>query len=645
MTAAVLDPQGLVIGWSRAAEQLLGYTAQEVLNRPAMALVAKEQSRIVGVVEESRTGEGWSGSVPLRHRSGGRLERFLQVSPLVDSTGRTCWLVSAAGGNACGKWTGSRLIQLMFEPFVTRSPVAVAVLDTNLRYVWVNDALEYHGGLPRERRLGRCISEALPNVDVRDMETQMRRVLKSGVPILDYETKARIPTPRSHKYAWRVSFFRIDDEIGRVQGVWYMGTDVTDSWRARERLLLLNEAGARLGSTLDVIRTAKDLVEVTVSRFADSGVVDLLDIALGDLDPVHRAANDTPRMHRAAMESVLALADDGIGVGEMVHYPSDSLAARALKEDRVIVEKVPSAAKDPLGPHSVVAVPLRARGAVLGVVRFARGPCPDPFEEDDVLLAEELAARAGLCVDNARRFARERKAATVLQRSLLPRVLYEGPAAEVASRYLSATGGHGLGSDWFDVIPLSGARIALVVGDVVGHGYHAAVTMGRLRMAIRTLASLEVPAVELLARLDDLVLNMQEDEETTGGDAAQTVAAASTGARCLYVVYNPVTQRCTVARAGHPPPAVIRPNGTVDFPDLAAGPPLGLGALPFESAEFELPEGSLLALFTDGLVSTLDQGDDGLARLASALVQAEPDPEASARALSARWCRARPRTT
>jgi hypothetical protein len=181
-----------------------------------------------------------------------------------------------------------------------------------------------------------------------------------------------------------------------------------------------------------------------------------------------------------------------------------------------------------------------------------------------------------------------------------------------------------VGGDWFDVIPLSGARVALVVGDVVGHGTNAAVTMGRLRAAVRTLADLDLPPDELLAHLDDLAIGLVEQEgayEVAEGEL-RDVAASVLGATCLYAVYDPVTRGCTLARAGHLPPAVVAADGTVSFPDLPAGPPLGLGLWPFESVELELPDDSLLALYTNGLVQGRDRDVDvGLTRLAGALAR------------------------
>jgi anti-sigma regulatory factor (Ser/Thr protein kinase) len=220
----------------------------------------------------------------------------------------------------------------------------------------------------------------------------------------------------------------------------------------------------------------------------------------------------------------------------------------------------------------------------------------------------------------------QRTASLALQRSLLPHGLTGGSALEVASCYLPAGAPSGVGGDWFDIIPLSGARVALVVGDVVGHGINAAATMGLLRTAVRTLADLDLPPDELLAHLDDLVISLVEQE---GGDGEEAEAAAAMGARCLYAVYDPVTQRCTMARAGHLPPALVRPDGTVTFPDLPTGPPLGLGTLPFESAEIELPEDTLIALYTDGLLGSCGQDIDAeVSRLGEALARPGPTLDA-----------------
>jgi serine phosphatase RsbU (regulator of sigma subunit)/anti-sigma regulatory factor (Ser/Thr protein kinase) len=249
------------------------------------------------------------------------------------------------------------------------------------------------------------------------------------------------------------------------------------------------------------------------------------------------------------------------------------------------------------GVHSLIAVPLMARGVVLGIASFYRSQDSASFGDDDRSLAQELATRAAVCIDNARRYTREHSMVLSLQRCLLPQDLPDQNAVEVAHRYLPAKSG--VGGDWFDVIPLSGTRVALVVGDVVGHGLHAAATMGRLRTAAHNFAGLDLAPDELLTHLDNLVGRL--DREESSGDPA-VGSTGVIGATCLYAIYDPTTQQCTMARAGHPPPALVRPDGTVSFPDLPAGPPLGLGGLPFEAAEIHIPEGSQLVLYTDGLI-------------------------------------------
>ncbi|MBD3930635.1 SpoIIE family protein phosphatase [Streptomyces chumphonensis] len=405
---------------------------------------------------------------------------------------------------------------------------------------------------------------------------------------------------------------------------------------ARDRLKILYDAGVRIGTTLDVVRTAEELADVTVPRFADFVTVELLEpVPLGG-EPV----GPPTEMRRTALSGVR---DDHPfqPVGDLIPFvaPGTPMAA-ALAGGHAVLEAdltVADAwrAQDPVGAghavaygiHSLVTVPLQARGVVLGMTNFWRGAGSEPFGEDDLTFAEELAARAAVAIDNARRFTREHAMAETLQRSLLPHVLPHQSALDVAYRYLPAQAR--VGGDWFDVIPLPGARVALVVGDVVGHGLHAAATMGRLRTAVHNFSTLDLPPDELLAYLDELVSRIDQDEP--GGEGI-------TGATCLYAIYDPVSGRCDVSRAGHLAPAVVRPDGTVDFPELPLAPPLGLGSMPFESTELHLPEGSRLVLYTDGLVEDRDRDiDAGIALLRTTLADpADRTPEETCEAVFAR---------
>ncbi|GGY94677.1 histidine kinase [Streptomyces geysiriensis] len=400
---------------------------------------------------------------------------------------------------------------------------------------------------------------------------------------------------------------------------------------ARERLDILYAAGVGIGTSLDVIRTAEELAELAVPRFADFVSVDLFDAVLAGGQP----GSATP-LSRVALSGVSEEAPL-YPVGRQLRFVASSPQGRSLNTGRPVLEPrlgdAPgwraqdlerSAQVLEYGVHSLITVPLRAGTLVLGVVSFWRSVKPEPFDEDELALAEELVARAAVSIDNARRYTREHSMAVTLQRSLLPRRMPEQNALDIAYRYLPAQAG--VGGDWFDVLPLSGARVALVVGDVVGHGLHAAATMGRLRTAVLNFTSLDLPPDELLGLLDELVGRIDQDE--TADDSAPV-----TGATCLYAIYDPVSGVCVLARAGHPPPALIRPDGTVEFPEVPAGPPLGLGGLPFETTELRLTEGSRLVLYTDGLVETREHDIDvGLEHLRQALETAGDSPEETCRA-------------
>ncbi|CAK7287847.1 amino acid permease [Streptomyces misionensis] len=209
-----------------------------------------------------------------------------------------------------------------------------------------------------------------------------------------------------------------------------------------------------------------------------------------------------------------------------------------------------------------------------------------------------------------------------LQRSLLPGRLPPQTACETASRYLPADSGSGVGGDWYDVIPLSGARVGLVVGDVLGHGLPAAATMGRLRTGLRVLARLDLAPDEVLTRLDDLAeQTAQERAPAPGHVPGRTPPPADESmVTCLYAVYDPVSGWCSMARAGGPPPvAVDGDTGVARGLDVPPGPPLGVGGLPYRTTELRLAPGTLLALFTGGLLQAADGQEAGVRRLADVL--------------------------
>ncbi|MEU1193086.1 SpoIIE family protein phosphatase [Streptomyces sp. NPDC005859] len=405
--------------------------------------------------------------------------------------------------------------------------------------------------------------------------------------------------------------------------------------RLQRRLTVINEAGTRIGTTLDTTRTAQELTDVGADHLADLVIVDLLSSVLQEEETYAAAGPATlRRIAQAVSDGCPAPA---LGTGQTHTYPEGSEPAHVLATGAPLrlpltADGVPAwlamsadhaRSLRALGLHSLLLIPLWARGSPLGLAQFVRRRPADPFDDDELLLAQEIASRAAVNIDNARRYTQERSTALTLQRSLLPHHVPQDTSVETASRYLPSGSRAGVGGDWFDVIPLSGARVALVVGDVIGHGLHAAATMGRLRTAVRTLADIDLAPDELLTHLDDVVIRLQREEE---GDTDEISAT------CLYAIYDPVSRTCSLASAGHLPPAVVTPptagdtgpaSRTVDLPELPIGPPLGLGGLPFETAQFQLPPGSRLVLYTDGLVQSRSRDvETALALLRNAVARA-----------------------
>ncbi|MCK8438239.1 SpoIIE family protein phosphatase [Streptomyces sp. D2-8] len=627
--AVVVDADGAIMVWSDGARRLLGYGPAELVGRPVTDLLAArlpESTR-----RHAAEGRRWAGEVALRHRDGNRLVVRLQGTPLLDAEGGLLWLVTGTAPAYPAAPAPHRALSL-WDLTLAQLPVPVAVYGRDARLVAANEIMTEVMGRSEEEMKGLTLWEIEPNPPFDAIDRLQREVLRTGELIYHEEHSQAPGEIRPH--AWSMFMSPLKDETGAVRGMSATVFDTTEQYWARRRLAVLNEASLRIGSTLDVTRTAEEMAEVAVAGgFADFVTVDLLDsVALGD-EPGPLPPDTPVTVRRAAQRSVLEGCPESVAaVGEPISYPVGTLPLRTLAAQRGArhrpgdpellewLRSSPARAESVTTHmiHSVMMVPLRARGVILGLVHFLRHRTPDSFSEDDLLLAEDMVARAAVSVDNARRFTRERRTALALQRSLLPERLPELAAMDIAYRYLPTGAGADIGGDWFDVIPLSGARVALVVGDVVGHGIHASATMGRLRTAVRTLADVDLAPDELLTQLDDLVIRLDREEGPEARGAEE--ASGQVGATCLYAVYDPVSRRCTMARAGHPPPALVTPDGGVRFLELPAGPPLGLGGLPFEATEVQLEENSLLALYTDGLIEA--PGHDieaGIALLREAL--------------------------
>jgi len=497
----------------------------------------------------------------------------------------------------------------------------VLIVGADDRLLLANDEACRLLDLPPERE-GRQVAELGLDRPVADLLSPGQEVTDEVVTAGDRLLAVNVrPTDRGGGPPGYVATFRDTTELRVLTG---------KAETARRRLKLLYDASGRIGTTLDIQRTCEELAEALVPGFADYASVDLAEPVLHGEDP--RGDHSGP-LRRTALAGVTP-DPPLLPVGADVPILPGTPRARSLAEGRPVVEPDLTAALDlwheshpqvvddvrAIGVHSLVAVPLRVGGVVLGIATFWRSRPDSPFDDDDRSLAEELVARAAVCIENARRYTREHAMAVTLQHSLLPGGLPEQSALDVAYRYLPAQAG--VGGDWFDVIPLPGARVALVVGDVVGHGLHAAATMGRLRTAVHNFSALDLPPDDLLGHLDDLVNRLDQDRDALDGEIPIT------GATCLYAIYDPVSRACAMARAGHLLPALVHPDGRVEFPDLPAGPPLGLVGLPFETAEILLPEGSRLVLYTDGLVESRSRDiDEGLDLLAESLAHADRTPQ------------------
>ncbi|MER5578793.1 SpoIIE family protein phosphatase [Streptomyces massasporeus] len=637
LTARVtLDEQGTVTGWNAGAERLLGYSAGELTGRRAADLLA-EPIPVRGGLPTLAGLPRWNGDVALRHRDGRKLTVGILAHHRPPGADTPAWLIVSA---LTDRQPPAGLDESLVSWSFAQSPCcAQAIYDTRLRLRRANADMERSAALTEEEMRGLRVSEIIDHDAGLRAERSMARVLRTGEP--EYQENYLRAPGENHEHAWSVFISALRDHEDTIRGVCLSAHDMTEQFWARKRLQLIAEAGRRIGSTLDVTRTAQELADVTVPVLADFVSVDLL-AALDDAPepPAPAVPADGPLLlRRAALRSVTPGAPESVvAAGAVDSYPPGSMPFESLRTGRPAVHEVTDPAfaawlaRDParaarvrgFGIHSVMAVPLAARGTTLGVAFFVRHRNQEAFQHDDLVLAGEFAARAAVSIDNARRYTRERTTAVTLQRSLLPQRLPRQAAVEVASRYLPAGPHAGVGGDWFDVIPLSGARVALVVGDVVGHGLVASATMGRLRTAVRTLADIDLPCDELLTHLDDLVarLNTEEESDTEGREAGPAETSSDVGATCLYAVYDPVTRRCCFATAGHPVPAVVSPDGTVDLVGLPAAPPLGVSGLPYEATEVVLPEGSLLALYTNGLVETPDRDlDTGVHRLREVLAR------------------------
>ncbi|MFE7353564.1 SpoIIE family protein phosphatase [Streptomyces sp. NPDC057543] len=489
----------------------------------------------------------------------------------------------------------------------------VGVLDTGLRYVYVNPALERLNGVPAAQHLGRTVAEVIPGVDAR--EDLMRAVLTDGKPREITSSGYTAAEGSKVRRYWHGAFHRLEVD-GRIVGLAAIVLEVmaSDQGRreleqARRHMTMLETAAARIGTTLDMDTTCAELVDLVVPGLGDLATVEVFppDVAA----PVRPAPLGVLRLRRAALTAVARLHArlPGFGLtGEYVDYQEGAAVARCLATNQPVVENhtteeqlrrsAPApervAAYRALGMHSAVVVPVTVRGRPLGVLVLIRAGESPPFTDEDVVVARELASRAAVDLDHARRYGHEHTIALELQRSLLSEPRPPHPHIEVATRYLPADRSVMVGGDWFDVIPLRDGRHLKAMGDVMGHGVEAAVAMSHYRSLLRMFADDDLPPHRILEQLDRMV-------EKSGIDRAAT---------CLLVVVDRFGGACEVASAGHLPPVFIDPGpvGARVCAEVPVGPPLGTGAGGYRTARLRFGPDTVLFLYTDGLVER--RGED-----------------------------------
>ncbi|MFG3367646.1 SpoIIE family protein phosphatase [Streptomyces sp. NPDC090032] len=609
-----VDDEGIVIEWSPAAEDLLGYPAQQVLGRAVTDLATVEAP------------DEMTADVVLRHRDGHLVGCRVRVSAEPEAGAVPHWKVDVSSsrvGDVPPGGEGSAAVdRALLDALFTRSPIGLFVLNPDLRLTRYNAAAEGMQGTRVTEGLGLRPTEAWPDFSAEVAERVMTEVLETGQPVLAFEKRGRPPGDPDREHVYSASAFRLDDPDGRVLGIADLVVDVTEQHRAQERLALIADAGSRIGTGLDVLRTAAELADMVVPRLADSVAVDLLEPVLAGEEVPDRTAEADWDLRRAASRSIRRDIQPGVyTVGEMSSFPDAAPAVQVLADRRPLLVRTVGADSrwvqgdavrgrrmQEEGVHSLIAVPLLARDCVLGLVTLYRWTARGAFENDDLTLASDLVARTAVALDNACRYLREHNTVLTLQRGLVPENLEVPQAVQAAHHWVQS----GAGGDWTDVIALPGARVALVAGRAPGRGVRTAATMGRLRTAVHTMAALGLAPDELMARLDDLVRQM--DAET-----AKPPAGSPVGATCLYLVYDPVTCECTVAAAGPPGLATVVPDGTVTFADIPAGPPLGRPGPSFAKTTMQLPDECRLVLFTPGLLQAFTDADgyDDLVRLLS----------------------------
>lgn len=497
-------------------------------------------------------------------------------------------------------------------------PFGVGLLDQRLHWLFLNPAFTVATGVQGAELLGRSAEEPPYAAD----PEVLRQVLAGG------EAREAVAGPGR---GVRARYQRLDpaeDQAAVLVTVVETAEQRSDRRRdleqAMARLTLLGEAAGRIGTTLDVDTTCTELAEFAILGLADLATVDILPTTAEESE----RPTGTPRLRRAARACTATLRqqlDACEQSGETIRYQEGSTIALCLETGKPALanllsdEQLDSAA-DPgscsayhaAGVDSLLAVPLTARGGhLIGVLTLARRRGTSlGFTDEDLVLVEDLAGRAAISIDNARRYARSQGITLELQRALLAEPGKPHPNLEMASRYLPSGTTSMVGGDWYETVRLSFGRTLLVIGDVMGHGVEAAVDMSNYRSMLRYVAASDLPPHRILAQLDALI---------SADDTARP-------ATCMLALVDPARDRWTFSSAGHLPPALLSAAGDIELIDVPTGPPLGTGFGGYEHTTVRLRPDQVLLLYTDGLVERRGEDiDESLARLAGLRLPATGD--------------------
>ncbi|MGW1272556.1 SpoIIE family protein phosphatase [Streptomyces sp. NPDC002491] len=630
LAVVVVDREGLVSHWSTGARRLFGVGKDEAIGHPAIDLLP-----VAGALPEP------DDDLPYDDFPGGAYSEYGAydgLGPGLDSSLDRGLGYPAAGRARLTVPERDRVDVLWWAyPLVgpgTQRLLVLAADATVLRHEGeaanpltverVAPGFAVHTDFPGADELARRLPEILPSMSVGESARIVGQILELGYPVLEFSQNDRVPVTPDWGVARRVERRERREHAARAaaEGLPIPDRSADDGEdleyvAVRERLEFLNEVSGRIGTSLDLSRTIVEVSRAVVPRFTDvAGTYLREQVVAGEGFP-DGVPDTTTMWHRVALEHTDEPGrwDDVVPVGEAMPFPAHTPFFQCMTTgEPVLVPRISEQLghaiasqfdKRDIRPlitgRSMLVVPLKARNVVLGFMILLRHPERVEFNDMDRATGAELAARAGLVLDNARMYTYQEAVAETLQDSMLPHIPRRMAGCDIATRYLPGTLLGRVGGDWFDSVKLHGARTALVVGDVMGHGLNSAAMMGQLRTAVQTMAALDLPPAQLLRNLDDLAQRLGDGYLAT----------------CLYAVYDPIAGELHLANAGHIPPVLVRAaDGRSELLELPTGAPIGVGGVPFEAVRVRVAPGDRLVMCTDGLVEM--RGEDigvGLATL------------------------------